>query len=185
MNQMNKLVGPIVSYTARTEGDYGAISISPSIRELLGYSPKDFTENPNFWVDNIHPEDRAEVLSRTPTLVVEGWLTQGYRFRHRDGSYHNMWDDSHIVQGEDNTLAGYWHKALSPRPSHSITPEGEIFLEIQNNVPGVAKKGDHILIRPGHERFAVVSHHLTEHDLCELIKHGLSGTEFNRLILLE
>ncbi|WP_170864444.1 PAS domain-containing protein [Fodinibius roseus] len=37
--------------------------ISPQVRQLLGYTPKEWLNTPNFWQDHIHPNDRPRAVS--------------------------------------------------------------------------------------------------------------------------
>lgn len=102
---------PAVIYTARPSGDYGATFISENIRDLLGYEPQQFTDDPSFWANNIHPEDRERVFEELPTCIQNGHGIHEYRFRHGDGTYRWMRDEFRRVRGPgDNPpeIVGYW-----------------------------------------------------------------------------
>ena len=65
----------------------GSIWISENLKEILGYSP-DGHFGEDWWVDNIHPDERVGVRLRTgKSLIDQGSSIEEYRFRHRDGSY--------------------------------------------------------------------------------------------------
>ncbi|MDH5445993.1 MAG: PAS domain S-box protein [Gammaproteobacteria bacterium] len=102
---------PVVFYTARAHGDFGATFISPNIKQQLGYEPEEFTSNPNFWIDNIHPDDREATLNELGQLFEHGHHTHQYRFKDHNGQYHWMQDELQLIrdeQGEPQELAGYW-----------------------------------------------------------------------------
>ena len=103
--------GPGMFFLCRGSGDFGATFISENVRELLGYSPRDFIDNPNFWLNNIHPEDRPMVDGCLGELKETGRVAYEYRFRRSDGSYRWMADESRVIvnsQGEAEAIAGYW-----------------------------------------------------------------------------
>lgn len=102
---------PDVIYAAKAGGDRGTTYISPNVRRQLGYAPEDFLGDPGFWLDNIHPEDRAGVLARLPDLFAGGHVETEYRFRHRDGTWRWMRDEATLVRdaaGEPLELVGSW-----------------------------------------------------------------------------
>jgi len=103
--------GPVVVYSARANGDFGATFVSDNVRNQLGWEPTHFTENPSFWVENIHPEDRDTVLARFALLFENGSVVQKYRFRHSDGTYRRLWDEIWVVRdpqnGKAQELVGY------------------------------------------------------------------------------
>ena len=83
---------PGVIYCCRPSGDYGATFISENITSQLGYEAHEFIEDPGFWADRIHPEDKPHVFAGLPDLFEKGYYTHEYRFLHKDGSYRWMHD---------------------------------------------------------------------------------------------
>jgi len=108
---------PAVIYAAHADGDYGATYISPNVRRQLGHAPEDFTGNPAFWPDNIHPDDRERVLAEMEGLFGAGHLTTEYRFRYADGSWRWMHDEMLLARdatGAPLELVGSWSD-ITPR----------------------------------------------------------------------
>ncbi len=102
---------PAVIYSCRTSGDFGATFISDNIKMQLGYDPQEFVEDPNFWIDTIHPEDRPRVISGLSSLFKKGYHIHEYRFQHKDGSYRWMLDELRLVSDADGNpleIVGYW-----------------------------------------------------------------------------
>jgi diguanylate cyclase (GGDEF)-like protein/PAS domain S-box-containing protein len=53
---------PAAIYRAHLDRNITTTYISPEIEAMLGYSPEQWQQNPNLWVDLLHPDDREEVL---------------------------------------------------------------------------------------------------------------------------
>lgn len=102
---------PVVIYTARAGGDFGATYISENVREMMGYEPEAFTGNPDFWADGIHPHDRQKIFDELGKLFEHGHHTHEYRFRVKDGSYRWVHDELRLIRdehGEPSEIVGYW-----------------------------------------------------------------------------
>ena len=89
---------PIVIYTRKAEGDFGTTYISPNISDVFGYKPSDFTDNPEFWVNNIHPEDKDAVFDNLGILFEHGTHAHEYRFKMSDGTYCWVHDELRLVR---------------------------------------------------------------------------------------
>ncbi len=93
---------PTVIYSCWPDGDYGMTYITENTQDILGYAATAITENSNFWLDRIHPDDVAYVLAHH-RFVVSTRSTQSieYRFRHRQGYYIWLRDQMTIVRDKD------------------------------------------------------------------------------------
>lgn len=104
---------PAVIYSAATEFPFGATFISQNIKEQTGYDATDFTTNPDFWSDNIHPGDKEKVIKNIANLFKKGNYAHEYRFRLKDGTYSWMYDEVKLVydsNGKPLEMIGYWIK---------------------------------------------------------------------------
>jgi two-component system, cell cycle sensor histidine kinase and response regulator CckA len=104
------LSSPAVLYTVSAEGDGRVSFISPNVREQLGHDPEDFTGDPLFWADNVHPNDLYSIARRSARVERERRVEE-YRFRHRDGSYRWIRDESRLIRdptGQPREISGYW-----------------------------------------------------------------------------
>jgi len=100
-----------VIYTCVPGGDYEATFISENVKGQLGYKPQEFVNDPMFWANHIHPEDRARVFDGLSQLFEKRWHSHEYRFQHNDGTYRWMRDELQLVlDGEDHPveIVGYW-----------------------------------------------------------------------------
>lgn len=109
--QLILALSPAVVYTRRPDRDYGATFISENVRTQLGYEPSDFIEDPKFWSNKVHPDDKPRILedlqknSETEIQVYE------YRFLHKDGKYRWMRDEIRLMMAQDGKpieLVGSW-----------------------------------------------------------------------------
>lgn len=97
---------PSVTYARSLDRPGAAGFISPQIFDLLGYSPEEFVDNRNLFVERLHPEDRDRLLaaqSRFKPGEVGTTQTVKYRMNHKDGSV--VWILNHLrtVRDGDGT----------------------------------------------------------------------------------
>lgn len=100
-----------VFYTAKATGDFGATFISENVKNQLGYEPDDFTNDPSFWADHIHPEDKQRVFDELASLFEHGEHSHSYRFIDKDGHYRWMQDEVRLQyddQGQPLEMVGFW-----------------------------------------------------------------------------
>ncbi len=89
-----------VIFTERTSDDYGATFISESIAQLVGYNSSQFIENPGFWLDHVHPDDKEKVLNEIPKITENGYHSYEYRFQRSDGKYIWLRDEMKCIRDE-------------------------------------------------------------------------------------
>jgi PAS domain S-box-containing protein len=100
---------PVVIYRCQPAGDFPATFITKNIESQLGYRPEEFTEDPHFWADHIHPEDRQRVFAGLSVVFEGDSHVHEYRFRHKYGSYRWMYDQLRLVRdgsGEPLDIVG-------------------------------------------------------------------------------
>ena len=89
---------PAITYVDRRTGNTTDSFVSPQIREILGYEPRDWANDVNFWRDHVHPDDR-EVADEWERCVEASEPFQAeYRMLHADG--HVVW-----ISERSNVLA--------------------------------------------------------------------------------
>jgi PAS domain S-box-containing protein len=83
---------PGILYSSLAQGHYQRIFYGTNLCVLLGYTSLDAIET-DFWLNCIHPEDRASVqlLSDRPMI------SQEYRFCHQDGTYRWLYDQQKVI----------------------------------------------------------------------------------------
>ncbi len=82
---------PAVTYTwARVGEAWVDEYTSPRIEQLLGYTPQEWSADPDLWISRIHPDDRQRILAADIRSEATGEpFDEEYRYLHRDG--HIVW----------------------------------------------------------------------------------------------
>ena len=83
---------PAILYSCQAHGDYAATYVSDNVEQVLGYHSTQFTQNPRFWLEHIHTDDRDRVLRKLELALEQESHTHEYRFRRPDGSYRWIYD---------------------------------------------------------------------------------------------
>ena len=104
---------PAILYTLvlKDSGILGCSWISDNVRELFGYSAQEALA-PDWWSNNVHPDDLEGVASRTVSdLFTAGSTASEYRFRHQNGAYRWIRSDVRLIRtptGEPLVAVGSW-----------------------------------------------------------------------------
>ncbi|MCR0983091.1 PAS domain S-box protein [Roseomonas populi] len=80
-----------------------SIEWNEALHEAYGYRPEDVGPSGDWWIEQIHPDDRERV-SGSIHVMIDGtssrWSGE-YRFRRADGSYADVLDRGFMVRGPD------------------------------------------------------------------------------------
>ncbi len=120
---------PIISYTRKLDGNFSITYVSNSIEEIAGYTPGCFTEDDNFWMEHIHPEDRERIASELRSATEKGVHRYTYRFRVMDDSYRwfsDYWRVARHPAGTESYIVGAWQAVTEDK---KIRQEGELRLQ--------------------------------------------------------
>jgi len=120
---------PIVSYTRNTSGKHEMTFVSNSVGEITGYMPADFTGQPAFWQNQLHPDDRSRVLKELRNACGEGTYHCEYRFRAADQTYRWFSDFWRLVRMPDAPapyFVGVWQDVTEEK---RIRQENELRLQ--------------------------------------------------------
>ena len=93
-------VTPAIIYTNQASGDYACTFVSESLHPIMGYSPQEMLDDPDFWTTHLHPQDARHVFANVFRLVGRGGRNRQYRFRHRDGHYRWFQDTFKVIPDE-------------------------------------------------------------------------------------
>ena len=103
---------PAVVYTCQLQGDaFIPTYVNDRMQQQMGYTPQDCLDDPEFWSNNIHPDDRDAAFAGMRTLFENGHHIHEYRFRHKDGHYYWVHDELTLVkdaQGCPVEIVGVW-----------------------------------------------------------------------------
>ncbi|MEG4170469.1 MULTISPECIES: PAS domain S-box protein [unclassified Microcoleus] len=111
-NRLNFLLNysPVVIFSSKAAGDYGATFISENIKDILGYESSEFLEDSKFWVNHLHPDDVKPVLNGLANLFLNDFYFHEYRFRRSDGVYRWMLSQLKLIRDNSGTpveILGY------------------------------------------------------------------------------
>ena len=106
-------VSPAIIYSLKAHPDHNDFVvdfIGDNIHKLTGYATKDW-QAPQFWLNHVHPDDRAAALQAQDSLIKNGSLSHQYRFLHADGSV--IWIDDQLMlirdsSGNPSEAVGAW-----------------------------------------------------------------------------
>jgi adenylate cyclase len=102
---------PAVIYSYKATGDFAPNIVSENIKSLLGYEPREYLENADFWRERVHPDDLAAVEAESVHLFKDGRHTVEYRFLKKDGTYCWVNDAQQLIRGKDGQpleVVGSW-----------------------------------------------------------------------------
>ena len=102
---------PVVIYTCVPDGDFPATFISENVRDMMGFEPQQFLDDPGFWASNIHPDDAPHVFEELGQLFEHNTHSHEYRFRLNDGNYIWVHDELKLLRNEAGmpySIIGYW-----------------------------------------------------------------------------
>jgi PAS domain S-box-containing protein len=80
---------------------YDMSFVSPRARDILGHDPATWVEEPGFWEDHLHPDDRDRTIAASDAALAARSLgTLEYRFRAADGTYRWFQDRFRAIEEE-------------------------------------------------------------------------------------
>ena len=121
--------------------------VSSGAAEILGFTPQEWTDDPELWARQVHPDDRERVFGREQELVeprapdVEPGTPDEYRMLHRDGSIVWVRDEAALVAEPDGR--NRWHGVIL-----DITDRKRAESELERRAEqqaAVARLGEHAL----------------------------------------
>jgi PAS domain S-box-containing protein len=75
--------------------------VSGDLRAVTGFSHDEVLEEPNLWVDRLHPEDRDRVIAAIEARRTSGRSSVEYRWRCADGKYKHFMDQAVLLRDGD------------------------------------------------------------------------------------
>lgn len=104
--------GPAVLYVLEAKGNRLQITwISENLYPVIGWTPAEALEKNNWWMDNIHPEDRDRITKHHPLPYDTDHQVLEYRIRRKDGAYICIRDEKRLLRGIDgkpDEIVGAW-----------------------------------------------------------------------------
>jgi PAS domain S-box-containing protein len=95
-----------IVYAVKANGDplRGAVQfVSPRVRDVVGYEPDEFLEDPGLWFRLIHPDDLPAVVQATgQILATRRPGLREYRLRHKETGDYRWIEDNVVPQFDDS-----------------------------------------------------------------------------------
>ena len=113
---------PTVVYVSDPEAAPHFSFLSENVDQLLGYPVRHFMEDPQFWVNLLHPEDRGAAVARRAGKSIDSAPQLEYRLRHADGTFRWIRDSQKTVSDNEGVAAqriGFWTDISGEREGHS------------------------------------------------------------------
>jgi PAS domain S-box-containing protein len=86
---------PAVTFTARLDEKNTFMFISPQVRTMLGFTVEEWLESPGLWMEQMHPEDRAQAANAL-FGKTEGAVRCEYRLLRKDGGIRRVVSEAHL-----------------------------------------------------------------------------------------
>jgi PAS domain S-box-containing protein len=92
---------PAVTFMASLDGSANELYVSPQIEHMLGFTQKEWLENPILWYTQLHPDDRTRWHSDfAQTCALGRHFRSEYRFLARDGRVVWVHGEAQLVRDE-------------------------------------------------------------------------------------
>jgi PAS domain S-box-containing protein len=141
---------PAVIYEAEVGIDAQWYYLSPHVRNMLGYAPEEFVNDPRLFYSRLHPDDRDEIIELEHTEAEmarreDVTMLSEYRLLHRDG--HIVWirDQGRLVRPEG--APPYWRGVLvditqARAAEQALAESHERYRGVVNSLPVCAYEAD-------------------------------------------
>jgi PAS domain S-box-containing protein len=130
--------------------------VSSHVEKMLGYSQHEWLSTPNFWLQVVHPEDRARAAAEASAIFASG--TGGssrFRWVHKDG--HEVWVEAQsIVVSVETGPLGMRGVTMDITPAVQAEIERADLLQRESHARAEAEEAS----RLKEEFLATVSHEL-------------------------
>jgi len=121
---------PVVVYVNPAEDMGSTVYVSPQIKDFLGYTQEEWLQNPKFWQQALHPDDRPYVFAEIEKVHGEiDFFDQEYRMIARDGRVVWVRDQATLLH-DSNGRPLLW-QGLMLDITERKHAEGQIKLQIE------------------------------------------------------
>lgn len=139
-DEMGKILnkGTVILFACASTEEFPLVSVSESVKNILGFSTSYLLERDHGWSDRIHPDDKADVFEGFQKVMEEGASTiNEYRFKRKDGTYIWLRDELTLAEDPDGDEIVYGS-------SIDITERKQVELALQKSQRKYQSVVDHI-----------------------------------------
>lgn len=101
-------VMPVVLYSAQLGTPFAAVWMSENVGFVTGFPLERFLNEPGFWMERVHPDDRETVEDYLKLASTGKILQTEYRWMCADGEYHWFLDQVVNVQLSEENVTEYF-----------------------------------------------------------------------------
>jgi PAS domain S-box-containing protein len=135
--------GPAVIYSRALTEAYPVTFFSSNLLAQFGHAPSEF-KDPKFWETHVHPDDLAAASDSMSDLLRDERSICEYRFRHGDGGYRWIQDQSTIApgpgaEGSPREIMGWWVDVTDRKLAEESLLESEAQLRISQRLEAVGQ----------------------------------------------
>lgn len=103
---------PAIIYRCDVEPPYRTRYVSPQAREMLGFAPEEWLDDPSFFMKIIHPDDVGSLVDLGKDAIRHtGFVTAEYRLLDRSGEIRWFRDEAILVRDPSGKPIA-WHGVL-------------------------------------------------------------------------
>jgi PAS domain S-box-containing protein len=115
---------PVVTFLGALDQDIQELYISPQIEKLLGFTQKEWLENPFLWYNQLHADDRQRWADEFAQTCATGTMfCSEYRFIARDGRVVWVHGECQVIRDEHGTplfLQGIAYDITESKKAHEL-----------------------------------------------------------------
>lgn len=119
---------PVVIFSCQPSGEYATTFISQNITAILGYEPREFLADTQFWSSLVHPDDAPHVFADLAQIPERRELSQEYRVLHREGTYRWVHTQLRLICDPDDhpiEIVGSLHDISQKKQAEEALRESE------------------------------------------------------------
>src|SRR5438067_4462769 len=75
--------------------------VSGDLKAITGFSHEEIVDQPQIWVDSLHPDDRHRVLASLEARRISGRFSVEYRWQCADGTFRHFLDQAVLLKDGD------------------------------------------------------------------------------------
>jgi PAS domain S-box-containing protein len=101
--QLRRLLdsSPVAIYSLAAGPSPRTTFVSENVTSVLGYGAHELVNDASLWRDRLHPDDVHRTLPELGRVLEHGVASLQYRFRHKDGHYVWVRDESKLIRDAD------------------------------------------------------------------------------------
>jgi diguanylate cyclase (GGDEF)-like protein/PAS domain S-box-containing protein len=131
---------PVVTYVDAVDRNSSTLYMSPQVEDVVGYTPDEWTSDPELWAKLLHPDDRERVLAENARTNASGEaFKEEYRIFHRDGRVVWVRDEAALITDEAGRPR-FWQGVMVDITERKRAEEQVAFLAYHDKLTGLPNR---------------------------------------------